>query len=237
MELNESMEEVLEILWIYTCEENRQGVALNDLPEVLKGTIPQLLEGGYISRTDGQLSLTAQGEETGQWVVRRHRLAERLLSDVLSSPESGMHEKACRFEHLLDRDLDESICTLLGHPNVCPHGKPIPPGKCCQKKDWRTRSVVFPLTQLKPQQPAKIAYIHAPQSGQLQKLMSMGILPGTPIRLIQSFPSYVFELRRTQFAVDKDIANTIYVRLVEGKETPDVTERVVTHRFRWGRKR
>jgi hypothetical protein len=64
----------------------------------------------------------------------------------------------------------------------------------------------------------------------------MGILPGTPIRLIQSFPSYVFELRRTQFAVDKDIANTIFVRLVEGKEIPDVTEKEVTHRFRWARK-
>lgn len=98
MELDESAEELLEILWIHTCEENRQGLGVDELPEVPEGTVPQLLEGGYISKSDGQLSLTVVGREAGQRVVRHHRLAERLLTDVLSSPESGMHEKACRFE-------------------------------------------------------------------------------------------------------------------------------------------
>jgi len=138
--------------------------------------------------------------------------------------------------NLLDRDLDESIFTLLGHPKVCPHGKPIPPGRCCLQKDWQPQSVVFPLAQLKPQQQAKIAYVYAPQSSQLQKLMSMGILPGAPIRLIQSFPSYVFELRQAQFAIDKEVADAIYVRLVEGEETLRMSKGVPTHRFRWGRR-
>ncbi len=60
-----------------------------------------------------------------------------------------------------------------------------------------------------------MAYIYAPESNKLHKLMAMGILPGAPVRLIQSFPSFVFQVRRTQFAVDKEIAGAIYVRLVE----------------------
>ena len=61
----------------------------------------------------------------------------------------------------------------------------------------------------------RVAYIYAPESNQLQKLMAMGVLPGAPISLIQSFPSYVFQIRRTQFAVDKEVAEAIYVRLVK----------------------
>jgi DtxR family Mn-dependent transcriptional regulator len=150
-------------------------------------------------------------------VLRRHRLAERLLSDVLSAHESVMHEKACRFEHLLDRGLEENICTLLGHPKICPHGKPIPPGRCCQQKGDRPWSVVFPLAQLRAGQRAKIAYLYAPESSRLHKLLSMGLLPGAPVRLVQTFPSYVFELGHAQFAVDEEIAGAIYVRPVEAE--------------------
>ena len=60
-----------------------------------------------------------------------------------------------------------------------------------------------------------MAYIHAPGSEQIQKLVAMGILPGAPINLIQRFPSYVFQVRQTQYAVDREIADAIYVRLVE----------------------
>ncbi len=125
-----------------------------------------------------------------------------------------MHERACRFEHLLDRGLDESICSLLGHPKICPHGKLIPPGKCCHLGQAQTPKVVAPLSQLARGQRGKVAYIYAPESRQLQELMAMGILPGVPVSLIQSFPSYVFQTGRAQFAVDKDIASAIYIRLI-----------------------
>lgn len=246
MELDESAEELLETLWIRTQEEDRKSLGVDELPDVREGTVSQLLEGGYVVRSDGQLSLTGAGRSEGRRVVRRHRLAERLLTDILSTRDAQMHEKACKFEHLLDRDLDESICTLLGHPKVCPHGKPIPPGRCCVEKEWRPQSVVFPLSQLKPWQQAKIAYVYAPQSNQLQKLMSMGVLPDAPIRLIQSFPSYVFQMGQTQFAVDREIADAIYVRLVEAEELPPLRTPGapppphrrfgLPRRFRWGRR-
>ncbi len=77
------------------------------------------------------------------------------------------------------------------------------------------QKLVSPLSQLAQGQKGKVAYVYAPESSQLQKLMAMGILPGAPISLIQSFPSYVFKIGQGQFAVDKEIADAIYVRLVE----------------------
>ena len=65
--------------------------------------------------------------------------------------------------------------------------------------------------------------------------MAMDILPGVPVSLIQSFPSYVFQVRQAQFAVDKEIADAIYVRLVE--ETTSQTGDELPHRRRWRRGR
>ncbi len=221
MELEEKAEEILETLWRGT-EEGKEGpFTLDDLGVPEKRTIEQLLNAGYISVSGDQVTLTSKGQPEATNVVRRHRLAERLLTDVLGTKDTLIHEKACKFEHLLDRGLDESICILLGHPKVCPHGKPIPPGKCCQREETQAQKLVSPLSQLAPGRKGKVAYIYAPESNKLQKLMVMGVLPGAPISLVQSFPSYVFQVSQTQFAVDKEIADAIYVRLMEktGSET------------------
>lgn len=220
MELNENAEEMLEFLWLRSEEEGRPGVEQEGLPPGSDETLAELVAGGYAASDGASFRLTEQGREEGASVVRRHRLAERLLTDVLAAHESVMHEKACRFEHLLDRGLEESICTLLGHPRICPHGKPIPLGKCCELREGRPQSVVFPLTQLKPGQRAKIAYLYAAQSRRLEKLVAMGLLPGALIRAVQTFPSYVFELGHTQFAVDEETASAINLRAVEEEREP-----------------
>jgi DtxR family Mn-dependent transcriptional regulator len=219
MELDEKTEELLETLWIRTEEEKEDSLSLNDFRVPDKKLIEQLLRAGYISVSGDRVTLTSKGLPEATNVVRRHRLAERLLTDVLGTMVTIIHEKACKFEHLLDRGLDESICNLLGHPKICPHGKSIPRGRCCQREQTQAQKLVSPLSQLTDRQRGKVAYIHAPESSKLQKLMAMGILPGAPISLIQSFPSYAFQVRQTQFAVDKEIADSIYVRLVEEEPT------------------
>ncbi len=233
MELEEKAEEVLETLWTRTEERKETSTSLDDLAMAEKEPIEQLLDAGYISLTDGRVRLTEKGRPFARNVVRRHRLAERLLADVLGTRNMLIHEKACKFEHLLNRGLDESICSLLGHPKVCPHGKPIPPGRCCQEEQTQPQRLVSPLSQLAQGQKGKVAYIYAPESSKLQKLMAMGILPGVPISLIQSFPSYVFQVRQTQFAVDKEIADAIYVRLIEaGAISAAGEEKLGRHRWR-----
>ncbi len=92
------------------------------------------------------------------------------------------------------------------------------------------------FSQLTPGQKGKVAYVYAPESNKLHKLMAMGILPGAPVSLVQNFPSYVFQIRQTQFAVDKEIADAIYIRLAEG-EVSSQTWEALPHGRGWGRGR
>jgi putative ABC transport system ATP-binding protein len=83
---------------------------------------------------DGEAQLTPGGSRRARDVVRRHRLAERLFKDTFAVDDSEAHTQACKFEHIISPDLDQRICSFLGHPKTCPHGNPIPPGPCCNGK-------------------------------------------------------------------------------------------------------
>lgn len=214
MTLSESAQELLEQLWIETQEEGQAGVAADAYPpESIDELLRQdLVEQGFAGQ-GGELTLTPLGLPEAAQAVRRHRLAERLLTDVLSTPEALMDEQACRFEHVLVDGVQESICTLLGHPRFCPHGKPIPLGPCCERMQESAERLIAPVCDLQPGQGGQIAYLRMDDPKRLQKLMAMGVLPGVPIRLLRRFPSYVFEAGYSQFAVDKEIAADIFVRL------------------------
>ena len=72
---------------------------------------------------------------------------------------------------------------------------------------------ILPLSKLNVKQKGVIAYLRAKNKDQMRKLMSIGVLPGAHISLVQKFPSYVFLLGHSQFAVDKDLASAIHVRI------------------------
>jgi len=80
---------------------------------------------------NGEVALSPAGSRRARDVVRRHRLAERLFKDTFSIEDSEASTQACKFEHIISPELDQRICTFLGHPKTCPHGNPIPPGACC----------------------------------------------------------------------------------------------------------
>jgi putative ABC transport system ATP-binding protein len=82
----------------------------------------------------GEVRLTEAGSRRARDVVRRHRLAERLFTDTFAIEDAEAHQQACRFEHIITPELDQRICSFLGHPKTCPHGNPIPPGPCCEAK-------------------------------------------------------------------------------------------------------
>jgi DtxR family Mn-dependent transcriptional regulator len=210
MTLNESARQLLEQLWLATEEEARPGLIIDDTtPEGMD----ELVQLGLAACRNGHLTLTSAGQPKAAQVVRRHRLAERLLADVLTTEESLLDEHACRLEHALFDGLDDKICTLLGHPRFCPHGKPIPAGECCRQKREPAERLIAPLSELHPGQSGHIAYLQMHNTQRLQKLMAMGVLPGVPITVLHHFPSFVFEANYSQFAVDEEIAADIYVRL------------------------
>lgn len=212
--LLEKVEEILEMLWISKREKNKNDVSLNVLG-VAKDSeeILELLANKLITIDGDNVSLTEGGETKGENVVRRHRLAEKLLCDVLEVSGKSIHETACKIEHYLKEGIEDKVCTLLGHPKTCPHGNPIPPGPCCSANLKVGEKFVQPLSQLKTGQTGKIAYIQGIAQKNLQSLASMGILPGVKITVKQNFPSCLFQIGNSEFAVDKDIADAIFVRV------------------------
>jgi putative ABC transport system ATP-binding protein len=90
--------------------------------------------GGAVVGNGSEVHLTETGTRRARDVVRRHRLAERLFTDTFAVADAEAHVQACQFEHMITPDLDQRICTFLGHPKTCPHGNPIPPGPCCEAK-------------------------------------------------------------------------------------------------------
>jgi putative ABC transport system ATP-binding protein len=83
------------------------------------------------SEDESEVHLTEAGSRRARDVVRRHRLAERLFTDTFAIEDAEAQAQACRFEHIITPELDQRICSFLGHPKTCPHGNPIPPGSCC----------------------------------------------------------------------------------------------------------
>ena len=215
MELSEISQEILEKLWTAIAEEQRDSINVSELElDDQESGLRELIDRKLVLVSGDLLELTSEGRIEAGSAIRRHRLAERLLNDILVTKHGTLEENACEFEHLLHEEMEDSICALLGHPRVCPHGRPIPYGKCCrQGKETGSDRLVAALTDLNPGQKGKIAYIQSRQSDEIQKLMAIGILPGTGIGLIRRYPSYVFQVGNTQYAVDKNIANEIYVRL------------------------
>ena len=90
-------------------------------------TIRRLKADGYLDVSeDRALLLTSKGRARAESVVRKHRLAERLLTDVIGLPWHKTHEEACRWEHVISDEVEARLVELLGNPTTCPHGNPIP---------------------------------------------------------------------------------------------------------------
>lgn len=210
MALTERAEEILETLWIEIIESKKENCDVSILRD--DDTLKELNHSGHVMIKDNRLSLTVKGKDEAANCIRRHRLAERLFADIFDLKGRSVHDTGCKFEHLLHKGLEESVCTLLGHPETCPHGKPVPRGDCCRKMKKRPDRLIMPLTELASKKKATVSYLQTQNRESLQKLIAMGVLPNTRIVLIQKFPSYVFQIGKSQFAIDKEMAGSVYVR-------------------------
>jgi DtxR family transcriptional regulator, iron-dependent repressor len=88
--------------------------------------IRRLRDEGYIQAKGRSLSLTDSGRTVAESVVRKHRLAERLLTDIIGLPWDKAHLEAGRWEHVISDEVEARLVEVLGHPTTCPHGNPIP---------------------------------------------------------------------------------------------------------------
>jgi DtxR family transcriptional regulator, Mn-dependent transcriptional regulator len=88
--------------------------------------LDRLQDDGYIDRSGRKVALTDKGLSLAESVVRKHRLAERLLVDVIGLEWHKAHIEAGRWEHVISDDVERRLVELLGNPTTCPHGNPIP---------------------------------------------------------------------------------------------------------------
>jgi len=210
----ERLEEALELLWVLE-EEEKGGLkrfkGCSD-DEGIEETITELQKRGLITVDGEEVRFTPEGREIARGVVRRHRLAERLFADVFEMKEEYIHEDACRMEHILSKELTDSVCTFLGHPPTCPHDKPIPRGECCKKYRVNVEPLVVRLADFEVGQKGRIVYIVPSDPSRLNRLNSIGINAGSTLKLLQKWPSVVLQVDETTVAIDIDIAKEIFVK-------------------------
>jgi DtxR family Mn-dependent transcriptional regulator len=179
------------------------------------GALAELAALGLVRLGGDRVELTEEGERRARGVVRRHRLAERLFRDLLDLSEGQMESQACEFEHILSPEATDSVCTLLGHPPTCPHGKKIPPGDCCGAFHRTVRPLVTGLGQLEIGARARISFVAPRFHDRMDRLAALGVVPGSEIRLHQRSPSFVIEVGETTIALDPEIAAEIFVKRID----------------------
>ena len=129
--LSQSVEQYLEA--ISRLGRTERGVSTTRLarhlrvrPASVTGMLRRLADLGLVTyERYRNISLTAAGEQRANEAIRRHRLAERLLTDVLGVPLEEAHDEACRLEHAVSTALGDRIAEALGGPDACPHGHPL----------------------------------------------------------------------------------------------------------------
>lgn len=152
------------------------------------------------------VTLTESGRGEGRRLVRRHRLAERLLTDMVGLPWEQAHEEACKYEHVIGDEVERLLAQAL--PTTCPHGNPIddqPSGA-----DGAT-----PLTHLAPGAVGEVVRIEREETEVLRYLAQLGLIPGTSVRLINRAPfggPVLLMIGDAHYAVSRDIAERVIVK-------------------------
>jgi DtxR family transcriptional regulator, Mn-dependent transcriptional regulator len=187
-----------------------EGHAPDKAPEDFR----ELEDMGLVRVQGERVALTPEGERRAALVVRRHRLAERLFSDLLALDDAHTEQQACEFEHVLSEEATDSVCTLLGHPPVCPHGKPIPSGTCCAAFTVNVKPLVTGLASLPLGGRGRIVFVAPRWAGRMDRLACLGVVPGSEVRLTQRAPSVVIEAGETTLALDPEIAKEIFVKAI-----------------------
>lgn len=202
------IEHYLRDIWVreYEIEEK---LLTNDFnPE----DIEVLAKKDYLKIEDGYVNLTETGEQLGRSLVRKHRIAEKVVADLFLADMDEMEELADQIEHVMSAEVEENICRILGNPENCPHNNPIPKGQYVENSN---HEYSVPLLSCHSGESGEVSYIKTEDARKLRKIMNLGLIPGSKICLIQKFPNYVFQLGNTQLAVDNELASEIFIKLDE----------------------
>ena len=206
------IEHYLRDIWVREFEKEEKLV----VDEFNSEDIELLAKKEYITTDDGFVKLTETGERRGRSLVRKHRIAEKVVADLFLADMDEMEELADQIEHVMSEEVEDNICRILGNPENCPHNNPIPKGDFSDGTNKALNNEYsVPLVSCHSGESGEVSHIKTEDARKLRKIMNLGLIPGSRICLIQKFPNYVFQLGNTQLAVDKELANEIFIKLDE----------------------
>lgn len=217
--VSESVQEYLEAIYKLTGEEE-QTVALSTLAQQLhispvsaNEMVRKLVEQGLVLYVPYKgVSLTAEGRARALRVIRRHRLWERLLTDVLGLPWDQVHAEACRLEHATSLLLEERMAEYLDQPRTCPHGHPIP-----TDAGEMTNQIGRPLAELEPGQEGVVVCVRDENPELLQYLDSLGLRPQSTVLVEDVAPfrgPLTVQVGEAHHVLGREVAALVIVRLL-----------------------
>lgn len=219
MESPEAMSESTEmyLLTIYKLNEqvgqagntqmaNWLGVSTASITEMIK----KLMERGLVERKGRILRLKPSGEKIALRVIRKHRLAERFLTDRLGIPWDLAHEQACRLEHVLYEEVVNALEEFLGHPSTCPHGHPIP------DRDGHIATSGAPrLAEHEEGAEVEVERVSEESTEILRYLAEIGLTPGRRVRVDKVAPfegPLLVSVDGQALPVSREIAGKVWAR-------------------------
>jgi DtxR family transcriptional regulator, Mn-dependent transcriptional regulator len=177
---------------------------------VATATLGELARRGLVTDGgSGARALTDEGRRLAVTILRRHRLSERLFTDVLGLPWDQAHEQAMRLEHVLSAEGEARLDRLLRHPETCPHGGPIPsadgksPAESVESLDRAPTGRRVRIEQFRDEEP-----------GLLRHLASLGLLPQAEVTVEEVAPfggPLLVRVGNARYAIGREIAATILV--------------------------
>jgi len=222
--LSETQEEILESIWSVRDRQHNtvEAVRKRCTVDFTEADLDEMERQELIVRDKDEISLANKGKAVAEVIIRRHRLAEVLVSSILKLKQSDMESMACKVEHSLLPEVEESICTLLGHPEFCPDGKRIPRGRCCTGQRKIIDTSVVSLKELSPGERGKITYIKPASHSNFHQLISFGLHPGVIVTVHRKNPAFCIKFENTELAIDENVAGNIYVWKLTNGDPQDI---------------
>ena len=182
---------------------------LGHAPPSVSEMIGRLRSDGFLDAEGRALRLTAKGRKRAESVVRKHRLAERLLTDVIGLEWHKTHLEACRWEHVISDDVEARLVVLLGNPSTCPHGNPIPGGPVSKRH-------LTALTESQPGDHVRLERVTEQvetDTKSLTYLDTHGFIPGVDaeVRSKSADGTLTLEVDEEVLSIEAELAAQLYV--------------------------
>jgi DtxR family Mn-dependent transcriptional regulator len=209
--LSDSVEEYMQA--IHRMSQVPGGVSTSGLarrlgvrPASVTGMLRKLADMGWITyRRYHDIALTPAGDELANELLRRHRLTERLLTDVLDVPLEDAHGEACRLEHAVSPQLESRIAQKLGRPDVCPHGHPL---------DVDADDATVSLAEAPAKRQLTVVRLEEESAEVVRYLAERNLLPGVGVEIDSREPlgdAVVLDVEGEPLTVSAELAATIRV--------------------------